>query len=63
MVRRRVARRLRHLVAPRLATLPPDALMVVRALAPAAGSSAAELADDLDAGMRGALRKLSASTS
>jgi len=37
--------------------------MVVRALPPAAGSSAAELADDLDAGMRGALRKLSASTS
>jgi len=63
VVRHRVVRRLRHLVAPRLAILPCDALMVVRALPPAAGSSAAELADDLDAGMRGALRKLYASTS
>jgi ribonuclease P protein component len=59
VVRNRVARRLRHLVAPRLRQLPPDALLVVRALPPAAGASSAELAQDLDAGLRGALRKLS----
>jgi ribonuclease P protein component len=58
VVRHRVARRLRHLVAPRLATLPAGSLLVVRALPPAAGASSAELADDLDAGLRSVLRKL-----
>jgi ribonuclease P protein component len=57
VVRHRVARRLRHLVAPRLATLPPGALLVVRALPPAAAASFAELAADLDAGLRAAARK------
>ncbi len=61
VVRHRVARRLRHLVAPRLHTLPPGALLVVRALPPASASSSAELAEDLDAGLRSSLRKLSAS--
>jgi ribonuclease P protein component len=60
-VRHRVTRRLRHLVASRLPTLPADALLVVRALPPAAAASSAELAEDLDAGLRSALRKLDAS--
>jgi ribonuclease P protein component len=58
VVRHRVSRRLRHLLAPRLATLPRGARVVVRALPPAAGASSAELGVDLDAGLRGALRKL-----
>jgi ribonuclease P protein component len=61
VVRHRVTRRLRHLVAPRLSVLPDDALLVVRALAPASASTSRELADDLDAALRGALRKLGAS--
>jgi ribonuclease P protein component len=58
VVRNRVARRLRHLVAPRLVDLPSDARLVVRALPPAADATPTELAADLDAGIRGALRKL-----
>jgi ribonuclease P protein component len=61
VVRHRVARRLRHIVSTRLTTLPPGALLVVRALPPAAGASSAELAVDLDAGLRGASRKLTTS--
>jgi ribonuclease P protein component len=61
VVRHRVARRLRHLVAARLDMLPPGALLVVRALPPAAVASSAELAVDLDAGLRTAVRKLAAS--
>jgi ribonuclease P protein component len=57
VVRHRVARRLRHLVSARLPTLPADALLVVRALPPAAASTSAELGEDLDAGLRVALRK------
>lgn len=60
-MRHRVTRRLRHLVASRLPALPVDALLVVRALPPAAAASSAELADDLDAGLRSALRKLDVS--
>jgi ribonuclease P protein component len=58
VVRHRVSRRLRHLVAPRLATLPPETRLVVRALPPAADATSAELAEDLDSGLRSALRKL-----
>ncbi len=58
VVRHRVARRLRHLVGARLAGLPAGALLVVRALPPAAGASSAELAVDLDAGLRSVMRKL-----
>ena len=58
VIRHRVTRRLRHLVAPRLTELPAGALLVVRALPQAAQASSAELAEDLDAGLRGALRKL-----
>ncbi len=58
MVRHRVTRRLRHLVAPRLERLPAGSLLVVRALPPAAAATSAELAVDLDAAMSGAMRKL-----
>ncbi len=61
VVRHRVARRLRHIMSTRLIALPPGALLVVRALPPAAGASSAELAVDLDAGLRGASRKLGVS--
>lgn len=57
VVRHRVSRRLRHLLAPRLAALPEGSRVVVRALPPAADASSAELGVDLDAGLRGALRK------
>jgi ribonuclease P protein component len=63
VVRHRVSRRLRHLVAARLSELPPDARLVVRALPPAAESSSAELAEDLDAALRGALRRLAGARS
>lgn len=54
VVRHRVTRRLRHLVADRLGSLPPDSAVVVRALPRAAAASSAELGTDLD----GALRRL-----
>jgi ribonuclease P protein component len=63
VVRHRVARRLRHLVAPRLGTLPPDARLVVRALPPAADATSAELAEDLDGGLRSVLRKVNGDAS
>jgi len=56
--RHRVTRRLRHLVRPLLADLPPGARVVVRALPPAATASSAELAEDLGSGLRAARRKL-----
>lgn len=52
VVRHRVQRRLRHLMRSRLAALPADALVVVRALPAAAGASNAALGDDLDAALR-----------
>jgi ribonuclease P protein component len=57
VVRHRVTRRLRHLVAARLDTLPAGSMLVVRALPPAATASSAELAADLDSGLRTAVRK------
>ncbi len=51
VVRNRVKRRLRHLVAQRLDRLPEGALLVVRALPPAGRASGAELAGDLDAAL------------
>lgn len=59
VVRHRVSRRLRHLLAPRLNTLPAGARLVVRALPAASSASSAELAEDLDAGLGSALRKAS----
>ncbi|MEU4801488.1 ribonuclease P protein component [Actinosynnema sp. NPDC023587] len=56
VVRHRVSRKLRHLVRDRLAGLPPGSSLVVRALAPAAEASSAELGDDLDAALRRLLR-------
>jgi ribonuclease P protein component len=48
VVRHRVQRRLRHLCRARLDRLPAGSSMVVRALAPAAGATSAELGRDLD---------------
>jgi ribonuclease P protein component len=47
VTRNRVRRRLRHLLAPRLATLPPGTRVVVRALPAAAAASSAQLAEAL----------------
>ena len=52
VVRHRVSRRLRHLLATRLDLLPPGTDLVVRAQAPAAEATSAELGDDLDAALR-----------
>lgn len=52
VVRHRVTRQLRHLVADRLGTLPPGCTLVIRALPPAAGSASTELAADLDSALR-----------
>jgi ribonuclease P protein component len=51
VVRNRVKRRLRHLVAARLDRLPEGAVLVVRALPPAAGATGADLARDLDSAL------------
>lgn len=51
VVRHRVTRRLRHLLAPRLRTLPPGTDLVVRALPEAAHASSAELAIALDSAL------------
>lgn len=56
VVRHRVSRRLRHLVAERLDTLPPGAALVVRALPPARDASSGELGADLDSALRAARR-------
>ncbi|TNC27276.1 ribonuclease P protein component [Amycolatopsis alkalitolerans] len=52
VVRHRVSRRLRHLVAARLGTVPPATALVIRALPPAATASSAELGADLDAALK-----------
>ena len=54
VVRHRVARRLRHIVSSHLAELAPGSRVVVRALAPAATLSSA----DLDADFLGALGRV-----
>ena len=51
VVRHRTVRRLRHLVRDRLTRLPPGALLVVRALPPAATADSATLGRDLDASL------------
>jgi len=48
VVRHRVQRRLRHLLRERLDEMPAGSQVVVRALAPAAGASYAELGADVD---------------
>jgi ribonuclease P protein component len=54
VVRHRVSRQLRHLVADRIGTLPVGCALVIRALPASAGASSSELGADLD----GALRRL-----
>lgn len=51
VTRNRVKRRLRHLVAARLDALPDGAVLVVRALPPAAGAAVGDLARDLDSAL------------
>ena len=48
VIRNTVKRRLRHLARERLSSLPGSAVLVVRALPPAAGASYAELGADVD---------------
>ncbi len=55
VVRNRVRRRLRHLVAARLATLPAGTDLVVRALPAAAGRDYHQLGRDLDQALAAAL--------
>jgi ribonuclease P protein component len=52
VVRNRVKRRLRHLVAERIGALPAGSTLVVRALAPAAAADLGALAGDLDSALR-----------
>ncbi|MBP2321846.1 ribonuclease P protein component [Kibdelosporangium banguiense] len=52
VVRHRVSRRLRHVVAQRLGTLTAGSTLVVRALPAAAHASSAELGIDFDAAVR-----------
>lgn len=59
VVRNKVRRRLRHLVRPRLASLPAGATLVVRALPAAAGNSSAGLGSDLDAAISAVSRTTS----
>ncbi|BBH65447.1 ribonuclease P protein component [Actinoplanes sp. OR16] len=56
VIRNKVRRRLRHLVQPHLADLPPGASVVVRALPPAAEASFATLAADLEGAIAAARR-------
>lgn len=56
VVRHAVARRLRHVVAPRLERLPAGSRLVVRALPPSATATSAALAADLDVALERALR-------
>ena len=57
VVRNRVKRRLRHQVAAELASLPLGTSVVLRALPPAAGTSSAELAEELRAGLDRCLQR------
>ncbi|HCT75334.1 MAG TPA: ribonuclease P protein component [Micromonosporaceae bacterium] len=56
VVRNKVKRRLRHLVAERLAQLPPGSSLVVRALPGAASSRYTQLGIDLDLALEAAAR-------
>ena len=60
VVRHSVARKLRHLVRPRLASLPAGSQLVVRALPGSATASSTELGADLDVALERALRKAAA---
>ena len=56
VVRHRVQRRLRHLIRARLDRVPAGALVVIRALPPAATASSAELGRALDSALSRVLR-------
>jgi ribonuclease P protein component len=56
VARTSVSRRLRHVLAPVLPTLPDDADVVVRALPAAAGASSAQLDRDVRDALRSLLR-------
>jgi ribonuclease P protein component len=56
VVRNRVKRRLRHLIVPRLGSLPAGSLVVIRANPAAATAAWRDLAADLDSSLRSALR-------
>ncbi|MGB7980829.1 MAG: ribonuclease P protein component [Candidatus Nanopelagicales bacterium] len=58
VVRNRVTRQLRHLIGARLTDLPAGTDLVVRAQPPAAHASGAQLARDVDSGLRRALTRL-----
>lgn len=58
VVRNRVKRRLRALVADRMSTLPPGSLVVVRALPASSGVDFARLGVDLDACLGRSLSRL-----
>ena len=58
VVRHRVTRQLRHLVAPYLEGLPAGTDLVIRALPAAGKASGPDLAADLGSGVRRALSKL-----
>ncbi|WP_454050521.1 ribonuclease P protein component [Cellulomonas sp. Marseille-Q8402] len=62
VVRNRVKRRLRALTTERLAVLPADADLVVRALGPAASADYSGLGSDLDGALRTAGRRLAERT-
>jgi len=57
VVRNRVRRQLRHLVRPRLASLPGGSALVVRATPAAAGLPGSELERQFDGGLRAALAR------
>jgi ribonuclease P protein component len=57
VVRNRVKRRLRHLAAARVSTLPDGAAVVLRALPPAATASYVDLGRDLDRALVRALER------
>lgn len=58
VTRNRVKRQLRHLTRERIGSLPGSAVLVVRALPPAAAASYAELGADLDAALDRALSRM-----
>jgi ribonuclease P protein component len=57
VTRNRVKRRLRHAVAPHLGELPDGAMLVLRALPPAASADFGDLAADLDRSLRRVLAR------
>jgi ribonuclease P protein component len=57
VVRHRVIRRLRPLLAARIEAVPPGSRLVVRALRPAAGATSATLGEQVDSALTSAVRR------